>query len=550
MKSINFKIFNFNFKKLIKNRILIILTVVYLSISALLEIISFYNYFDITNKYFDKIDYYFDCFFFLKIIFDVILLSIIVIYIITLLFYGDKKEGKIDLEIKGGISVFQSFFSRFIIFFVTCIVILIFNLIVQSLLTLSISNYFIEAKLKVLSFFAYKFLLIIIVSALAFILLMLIKAKISLTLISILASLISVSQAVGGIKYSEINELYRYQANTFMYEKQTSFINKFKNDDIFTDIFESFKKAYNYTSPDFIQYQYGNYDYILEKYKQEAIDTFGTNYIDFIVYLNKLFDENYTKFTNYNLNGFKMEDTLTYNFRPIVLNFNYLMKNNNRIYNILNKVISLSNESKYKNILNALKDISNNYFEFIMTYKGNVSYPANSFIDYSINQGYFKNTLINYKTPDQFDLYYFISSMFFEITYWNNYYEVNYKKGIDLKLTPSEELLNKIKLITHINPFNQLSQLSYGNYFRENYKYYHDKFSITSPNNLFESPTTPLQYKYFIDTSNEEGPVKLENLEEQTIEFVNYIYLYFMYFISMIILWYIGYLKYKKTIKL
>lgn len=549
MNKINFYIFKVNFKNIIFNKVFITMFFIFISLSMVMELISFANYFDLSNKYITDVDHLFNSVFFFKKIFDVVFLSVIFIYITSLLFSRDIKEGKTDLEMKGGIGVFQTFIQRCTIILFCIVIVVVSNFILQSILTFTISNLFIESKLKLISFLGYQFLIVFLISTFTFLTLMIMDNKFALCLMGIIACVVSVSHVIGSTVYTKNSELYNYETNYFTLYKRNDFYKKITQDENFKDIFTKFEKVYDHTKQDekIKQYQFGNYEYILNNERELAESLFGKNYIDFIDYLNQVFSEHYKEFRNYDDRGFKIEDTYVYNYRR---GYNPLyIRTRNPLYVILNKIIKLSSDVKYLNFLNILKDYSNDYLAFMDFYSSNGSYDSRSDFDHFIKTRYFESTLKSYKTPDQLDLYYFISSIFFTITNSNINFRKNFEEGKIEELTPPKESLELLKKVAKYNPFNQLSQLQFGNYYSQNYKYYYDTFSFSSKQKNFESPIMPLQYKYLKKSSNTEGPYKIGELEEVTVEPINYTYLYFMYLLILTIVWTLTYFRYKRIFK-
>lgn len=347
MNKLNFKLFSFNYKNVIKNKMLLSITITFLIISTLLEIASFYNYYFSSNIYIDNMNDLFNKIFFFKKIFDMLMLSIIVIYLTTICFYIDKKQGRINLELKGGISLFQTYLQRIVIITSFILTIIIFILAMQSLFTLTINDYFVETRHKVINFMYFYFLLAIMIFSITFFFIMIFNSKVVLTVVSVISCLISLSSTLSSFRYNDCINLYRYGSYTTTFQKWTAFNNELKSDKTFNDFLPNFEKIYeNRGSFEKYQWAYGNYWYVMNNLTSDDKKLYGENFINFIKDMDKLFNDNYHLFNNPDSTGFKLEDSFVYNYRKNYASYKTLKQN--LIYNIINKIIGLS---KMNNIL-------------------------------------------------------------------------------------------------------------------------------------------------------------------------------------------------------
>lgn len=546
MNKLNFKLLSFNYKNVIKNKMLLSTTITFLIISTLLEIASFYNYYFSSNIYIDNMNDLFNKIFFFKKIFDMLMLSIIVIYLTTICFYIDKKQGRINLELKGGISLFQTYLQRIVIITSFILTIILFLLAMQSLFTLTINDYFVETRHKVINFMYFYFLLAIMIFSITFFFIMIFNSKVVLTVVSIISCLISLSSTLSSFRYNECINLYRYGSYTTTFQKWTSFNNELKSDKTFNDFLPNFEKIYeNRGSFDKYQWAYGNYWYVMNNLTSDDKKFYGDNFINFIKDMDKLFNDNYHLFNNPDSTGFKLEDSFVYNYRKNYASYKTL--NQNLIYNIINKIIGLSKNEQYSNFLNILKDYSNYFLEYLEKSPLSIAYLNQSFISRSVLDGYFDETFKNYKTSDQYDFYYFLSSIAYDIFNWQDNIRQKYEKNIKIDLSPEQSLIDGLKRNANSNPFNQLAQLQFGNYFSKNSLYYYNSLSGGVFYNTFESPTIPLEFKYFKNRDENDRPIKLDDLEEVNVSFSSYFALYFSYLSIFILIGGLSYLRYRKV---
>ncbi|AHB36290.1 chemosensory receptor [Spiroplasma apis] len=546
MNKLNFKLFSFNYKNVIKNKMLLSITITFLIISTLLEIASFYNYYFSSNIYIDNMNDLFNKIFFFKKIFDMLMLSIIVIYLTTICFYIDKKQGRLNLELKGGISLFQTYLQRIVIITSFILTIILFLLAMQSLFTLTINDYFVETRHKVINFMYFYFLLAIMIFSITFFFIMIFNSKVVLTVVSIISCLISLSSTLSSFRYNDCINLYRYGSYTTTFQKWTSFNNELKSDKTFFDFLPNFEKIYeNRGSFDKYQWAYGNYWYVMNNLTSDDKKLYGDNFINFIKDMDKLFNDNYHLFNNPDSTGFKLEDSFVYNYRKNYASYKTL--NQNLIYNIINKIIGLSKNEQYSNFLNILKDYSNYFLEYLEKSPLSIAYLNQSFISRSVLDGYFDETFKNYKTSDQYDFYYFLSSIAYDIFNWQDNIRQKYEKNIKIDLSPEQSLVDGLKRNANSNPFNQLAQLQFGNYFSKNSLYYYNSLSGGVFYNTFESPTIPLEFKYFKNRDENDHPIKLDDLEEVNVSFSSYFALYFSYLSIFILIGGLSYLRYRKV---
>ncbi len=546
MNKLNFKLLSFNYKNVIKNKMLLSITITFLIISTLLEIASFYNYYFNSNIYFDNMNDLFNKIFFFKKIFDMLMLSIIVIYLTTICFYIDKKQGRINLELKGGISLFQTYLQRIVIITSFILIIILFLLAMQSLFTLTINDYFVETRHKVINFMYFYFLLAIMIFSITFFFIMIFNSKVVLTIVSIISCLISLSSTLSSFRYNDCINLYRYGSYTTTFQKWTSFNNELKSDKTFNDFLPNFEKIYeNRGSFDKYQWAYGNYWYVMNNLTSDDKKFYGDNFINFIKDMDKLFNDNYHLFNNPDSTGFKLEDSFVYNYRKNYASYKTLKQN--LIYNIINKIIGLSKNEQYSNFLNILKDYSNYFLEYLEKSPLSIAYLNQSFISRSVLDGYFDETFKNYKTSDQYDFYYFLSSIAYDIFNWQDNIRQKYEKNIKIDLSPEQSLVDGLKRNANSNPFNQLAQLQFGNYFSKNSLYYYNSLSGGVFYNTFESPTIPLEFKYFKNRDENDRPIKLDDLEEVNVSFSSYFALYFSYLSIFIMIGGLSYLRYRKV---
>lgn len=546
MNKLNFKLLSFNYKNVIKNKMLLSTTITFLIISTLLEIASFYNYYFSSNIYIDNMNDLFNKIFFFKKIFDMLMLSIIVIYLTTICFYIDKKQGRINLELKGGISLFQTYLQRIVIITSFILTIILFLLAMQSLFTLTINDYFVETRHKVINFMYFYFLLAIMIFSITFFFIMIFNSKVVLTVVSIISCLISLSSTLSSFRYNDCINLYRYGSYTTTFQKWTSFNNELKSDKTFNDFLPNFEKIYeNRGSFDKYQWAYGNYWYVMNNLTSDDKKFYGDNFINFIKDMDKLFNDNYHLFNNPDSTGFKLEDSFVYNYRKNYASYKTL--NQNLIYNIINKIIGLSKNEQYSNFLNILKDYSNYFLEYLEKSPLSIAYLNQSFISRSVLDGYFDETFKNYKTSDQYDFYYFLSSIAYDIFNWQDNIRQKYEKNIKIDLSPEQSLIDGLKRNANSNPFNQLAQLQFGNYFSKNSLYYYNSLSGGVFYNTFESPTIPLEFKYFKNRDENDRPIKLDDLEEVNVSFSSYFALYFSYLSIFILIGGLSYLRYRKV---
>ncbi len=546
MNKLNFKLFSFNYKNVIKNKMLLSITITFLIISTLLEIASFYNYYFNSNIYFDNMNDLFNKIFFFKKIFDMLMLSIIVIYLTTICFYIDKKQGRINLELKGGISLFQTYLQRIVIITSFILTIILFLLAMQSLFTLTINDYFVVTRHKVINFMYFYFLLAIMIFSITFFFIMIFNSKVVLTVVSIISCLISLSSTLSSFRYNDCINLYRYGSYTTTFQKWTAFNNELKSDKTFNDFLPNFEKIYeNRGSFDKYQWAYGNYWYVMNNLTSDDKKLYGDNFINFIKDMDKLFNDNYHLFNNPDSTGFKLEDSFVYNYRKNYASYKTL--NQNLIYNIINKIIGLSKNEQYSNFLNILKDYSNYFLEYLEKSPLSIAYLNQSFISRSVLDGYFDETFKNYKTSDQYDFYYFLSSISYDIFNWQDNIRQKYEKNIKIDLSPEQSLVYGLKRNANSNPFNQLAQLQFGNYFSKNSLYYYNSLSGGVFYNTFESPTIPLEFKYFKNRDENDRPIKLDDLEEVNVSFSSYFALYFSYLSIFILFGGLSYLRYRKV---
>ncbi|ASP28295.1 hypothetical protein SCORR_v1c05230 [Spiroplasma corruscae] len=548
MNKLNFKLLSFNYKNVIKNKVLLSVTITFLLMSTFLEIASFFNYYFNSNIYVNNINDLFNKIFFFKKIFDMLMLSVIVIYLTSLCFYIDKKQGKINLELKGGISLFQIYLQRIIIIASIILTIILFLLASQSLLTLTINEYFLETRLKVINFMYFYFLLAIMIFSITFFFIMMFNSKVVLTVVGFISCLIPLSSTLSSLRYNDCINLYRHGSSTTTFQKWNYFNKNLKSDKYFNEFLPNFEKVYkNKGTLDKYQWAYGNYWYVINNLTDDDKKIYGDNFINFIKDMDKLFNDNYQLFNNPDSNGFKLEDSFVYNYRKGYTSYKTLKQN--LIYNIINKIIGLSKNDEYYNFLNILKDYSNYFLEYLEKSPLSIAYNFNkSFISISVEDGYFDETFKNYKTSDQYDFYFFLSSIAYDICNWQNNTRVNYEKNIEIDLSPEQSLIDSLKINANSNPFNQLAQLQFGNYFSKNSLYYYNSLSGGVFYNTFESPTIPLEFIYFKSNQQNNQPPRLDDLEEVNVSFTNYYVLYFSYLIIFMVVAGLSYIKYRKVV--
>ncbi|ASP28292.1 hypothetical protein SCORR_v1c05200 [Spiroplasma corruscae] len=544
MKKFNFKLLGINFKNIIKNKALWSITLTFVIISTLLELTSFYNYYN-SNVDVKKIDSFFNRTFFCKKLFDIIMLSVVVIYLTTICFYVDKKQGKINLEIKGGISIFQTYIQRIVILISFSLITVLFLFTIQSLLTLSISSeYFNEARLKVINFMFFYFLLVVMMFSITLFLLMIFNSKVVLIIVGIISCFVGLANIFSSLSYAQTSKLYSYASNNETLEKWSKFNNDIKKDAIFNDYlvnFEKFDIGFIFNYLDKYQWASGNYWYVLNKLSNDDRKPYGDNFLNFIKYIDNLFNDNYQVFANPNSNGFKLEDTFVGSYNINYANFKSMKEN--RIYNIVNKISDLLTNKDYANFLNILKDYSNHFINYLQ--KSSAYTLSSLLLQNSINAGYFEDTFKNYKTSDQFDFYFFLSSIAYDILKWQNDFKISYEKNNIVAISPEQSLIDDLKLNANINPFNQFAQLQFGNYYSKNSLYYYNSFS-KGDNDTFETPTIPLDINYFKNAQQDNQPPRLDNIEEVNVNFANYFTIYFSYLIIFMLISGLSYIRYRK----
>lgn len=541
----NNRLFLYNLRQPLKNKWTWILSTLFVILSIVIELVSFINFF---NDYKTIASGFstFNSFFSVKNIFDLIFLGILIIYLTVLLFLIDKENGKLSLEIKGGISWKFIFLQRISTFIIYLLSILSIFIILESLIAISIIKNYKEAALKIFKTFPFLFLYSIIVFSLTLVLILFINKKISLPVISFFITLLSLSPIIGISNYDKTNKIYEVMGKYSGLKRYHNYDKNMKMDENFKNIDKSFYKIYSSTkTDDATALLTGNYHYLVEKtdiFKDEQ------SLVELIKHFDKVFENNISSFKKYDSQSNDHKIKRSYIYKMNILFMKSSEVNDNYLYNLIKKVSDLNKEPKYDLFLKTLEDFSLEFLKFF----DSISFSSidisrvrlENFINENENdQKSFLNDSDNYyKTVDQIDFYWFLSLIYFEM------YSIAKTNLSNLVLDDGfQENLSELKKQANYNPFNQLSSLQFGDYKEDNSDVYYKTFGKSVYQSSLPILIIPNSIKYYkVASKPENSNISFDDIEEVEVTITNYVETYLVYLLLFILLIAPSYLSFRR----